>query len=97
MASEPDALLPSAGDFMTKLALAEAEEASKQAKKLAEAEAGKGIARATHEAVEPLRRGGHPTRRQDHRARGEQWPYRGAVRAACSPTRRLSIRNGGRA
>ena len=39
MASKPDALLPSAGDFMTKLALAEAEEASKQAKKLAEAEA----------------------------------------------------------
>jgi hypothetical protein len=41
MASKPDALLPSAGDFMTKLALAEAEEASKQAKKLAEAEAEK--------------------------------------------------------
>ena len=41
MASKPDALLPSAGDFMTKLALAEAEEAAKQAKKLAEAEAEK--------------------------------------------------------
>jgi uncharacterized protein (DUF1778 family) len=41
MASKPDALLTSAGDFMTKLALAEAEEASKQAKKLAEAEAEK--------------------------------------------------------
>ena len=41
MASKPDALLPSDGDFMTKLALAEAEEASKQAKKLAEAEAEK--------------------------------------------------------
>ena len=41
MASKPDELLPSASDFMTKLALAEAEEASKQAKKLAEAEAEK--------------------------------------------------------
>jgi hypothetical protein len=41
MASKPDTLLPSAGDFMTKLALAEAEEASKEAKKLAEAQAEK--------------------------------------------------------
>jgi hypothetical protein len=36
MASRPDELLPTAGDFMKKLALAEAEEASKQARKLAE-------------------------------------------------------------
>jgi hypothetical protein len=35
MATTPDALLPTAGDFMKKLALAEAEEASKQAAKLA--------------------------------------------------------------
>jgi hypothetical protein len=41
MATNPDALLPSAKDIMKKLALAEAEEASKQAKKLAEAEAEK--------------------------------------------------------
>ena len=41
MTSRPDDLLPSAGDFMKKLALAEAEEASKQARKLAEEEAEK--------------------------------------------------------
>jgi hypothetical protein len=39
MTSKPDELLPSASDIMKKLALAEAEEASKQARKLAEAEA----------------------------------------------------------
>jgi hypothetical protein len=39
--TKPDELLPSAGDFMKKLALAEAEEASKQARQLAEAEAEK--------------------------------------------------------
>ncbi len=39
MTTKPDQLLPSAGDFMKKLALAEAEEAEKQARKLAEAEA----------------------------------------------------------
>jgi hypothetical protein len=41
MATKPDAQLPSAGDFMKKLALAEAEEASKQARQHAEAEAEK--------------------------------------------------------
>ena len=41
MATKPDDLLPSASDFMKKLALAEAEEASKQARQLAEAEAEK--------------------------------------------------------
>ena len=41
MATNPDAQLPSAGDYMKKLALAEAEEASKQAKQHAEAEAEK--------------------------------------------------------
>ena len=41
MATKIDEMLPSAGDFMKKLALAEAEEASKQAAKLAEAEAEK--------------------------------------------------------
>ena len=41
MASKPEVSLPSAKDFMQKLALAEAEEASKQARKLAEAEAEK--------------------------------------------------------
>ena len=41
MATKPDELLPTASDFMKKLALAEAEEASKQARKLAEAEAEK--------------------------------------------------------
>jgi hypothetical protein len=41
MTSRPDDLLPSAGDFMKKLALTEAEEASKQARKLAEEEAEK--------------------------------------------------------
>ena len=41
MASKLDELLPSAGDYMKKLALAEAEEASKQARQLAEAEAEK--------------------------------------------------------
>ena len=41
MATKPDDLLPKAGDFMKKLALAEAEEASKQARQLAEAEAEK--------------------------------------------------------
>ena len=37
MASKTDVLLPSAKDFMQKLALAEAEEASRQARKMAEA------------------------------------------------------------
>jgi hypothetical protein len=41
MASKPDVLLPSAKDYMQKLALAEAEEASKQARKITEAEAEK--------------------------------------------------------
>jgi len=41
MATNPDALLPSAKDFMKKIALAEAEEASKEARKHAEAEAEK--------------------------------------------------------
>ena len=41
MATKPDELLPSAKDFMQRLALAEAEEASKQARKHAEAEAEK--------------------------------------------------------
>ena len=41
MATKPEESLPSAKDYMQKLALAEAEEASKQARKLAEAEAEK--------------------------------------------------------
>jgi len=41
MASKPDELLPSAKDFMKKIALAEAEEASKEAAKHAAAEAEK--------------------------------------------------------
>ena len=41
MTSKPDASLPSAGDLMKKLALAEAEEASKQARQLSEGEAEK--------------------------------------------------------
>ena len=41
MTTKPDVSLPTAKDFMQKLALAEAEEASKQARKLAEAEAEK--------------------------------------------------------
>ena len=41
MATKPDELLPSAGDYMKKLALTEAEEASKQARQHAEAEAEK--------------------------------------------------------
>jgi hypothetical protein len=41
MTSRPDELLPKASDFMKKLALAEAEEASAQARKIAEAEAEK--------------------------------------------------------
>ena len=41
MTAKPDELLPTAQDFMRKLALAEAEEASKQARKIAEAEAEK--------------------------------------------------------
>ena len=41
MASKPDELLPSAKDFMKKLALAEAEEASKEAAKHVAAEAEK--------------------------------------------------------
>ena len=41
MAAKPDELLPSASDVMKKLALAEAEEAAKQARKIAEAEAEK--------------------------------------------------------
>jgi len=39
MATKLEELLPSAGDYMKKLALAQAEEASKQARQLAEAEA----------------------------------------------------------
>lgn len=39
--TKPDELLPSANEFMKKLAVAQAEEASKQARKLAEAEAEK--------------------------------------------------------
>jgi hypothetical protein len=41
MANKPDELLPSASDIMKKLALAEAEEASKQARQFADAEAEK--------------------------------------------------------
>jgi hypothetical protein len=41
MATKPDELLPSAGDYMKKLALAEAEEASKHARQHADAEAEK--------------------------------------------------------
>jgi len=41
MTTKPDELLPSASDFMKKLAFTEAEEASKQARQLAEAEAEK--------------------------------------------------------
>jgi hypothetical protein len=41
MASKLDELLPKAGDYMKKLALAEAEEASKEAAKMAAAEAEK--------------------------------------------------------
>src|SRR5262245_5110002 len=41
MATKPDELLPTAKDFMQKLALAEAEEASKQARQAAEVEAEK--------------------------------------------------------
>jgi len=41
MATKPDELLPSASDFMKKLALAEAEQASKQARQHAEGEAEK--------------------------------------------------------
>jgi hypothetical protein len=41
MASKLDELLPKAGDYMKKLALAEAEEASKEAAKIAAAEAEK--------------------------------------------------------
>ena len=41
MATKPDELLPTAKDFMQKLALAEAEEASKEAAKRAAAEAEK--------------------------------------------------------
>jgi hypothetical protein len=41
MATKPDDLLPKASDYMKKLALAEAEEASKQVSKMAEAEAEK--------------------------------------------------------
>ena len=41
MATRPDELLPTANDVMKKLALAEAEEASKQARQLAEADAEK--------------------------------------------------------
>ena len=41
MTTKLEELLPTAGDFMKKLALAEAEEATKQARKLAEAEAEK--------------------------------------------------------
>jgi hypothetical protein len=41
MTTKPDELLPSASDIMKKLALAEAEEASRQARKLGEAEAEK--------------------------------------------------------
>lgn len=41
MTSKPDDLLPSANDLMKKIALAEAEEASKRARQLAEAEAEK--------------------------------------------------------
>jgi hypothetical protein len=41
MTTRPDDLLPTAGDFMKKLAVTEAEEAAKQARKLAEEEAEK--------------------------------------------------------
>ena len=41
MTTKPDELLPSPSDFMKKLAFTEAEEASKQARQLAEAEAEK--------------------------------------------------------
>jgi hypothetical protein len=51
MASKPDELLPSASDYMKKLALAEAEEASKHARELAE-----GDEEAIHRAVKIIER-----------------------------------------
>jgi hypothetical protein len=50
MASKPDELLPSASDYMKKLALSEAEEASKHARELAEADAEK------HALIDRLRK-----------------------------------------
>jgi hypothetical protein len=50
MASKPDELLPSASDYMKKLALSEAEEASKHARELGEADAEK------HALIERLRK-----------------------------------------
>jgi hypothetical protein len=50
MASKPDELLPSASDYMKKLALAEAEEASKHARELVEADAEK------HALIDRLRK-----------------------------------------
>ena len=58
MASKPDELLPSASDYMKKLALTEAEEASKHARELAEGDAEK------HALIDRLRsRRAFPTRR----------------------------------
>src|SRR6266550_3894501 len=50
MASKPDELLPTASDYMKKLALSEAEEASKHARELAEADAEK------HPLIDRLRK-----------------------------------------
>jgi len=50
MASKPDELLPSASDYMKKLALAEADEASKHARELAEGDAEK------HALIDRLRK-----------------------------------------
>ena len=50
MASKPDDLLPTASDYMKKLALAEAEEASKHARELTEADAEK------HALIDRLRK-----------------------------------------
>ena len=72
MTSKSDALLPSAKEVMQQIALAEAEEAEKQARMLAEAQAEKKAL--IDELSKPghLRGGGDPAGDGHHRTRDEE-------------------------
>jgi hypothetical protein len=87
MASKPDELLRNARDFMKKLALKEAEEASKQEHQHAEAEAEKkALLDRLKKPSGVFRRRGYSTGHQDHRARCGQRQDRGTSAPVSQPT-----------
>ena len=73
MTNKSDALLPSAKEVMQQIALAEAEEAEKQARMLAEAQAEKkALIDAAQQTLGHLRGGGDPAGDGHHRTRDEE-------------------------